>query len=293
MNQKINLKFISNYSNDKDLNNLLQKFLIKGVHDNITISVDNPDYYVIINHPFYQNKKQYYENDKTVYIYNEPESSRKTWDVWKLKETFLYDNKANWKHYDLDYNINDFINKPIRKELNNLNKLTCVTTDLMMLEGHRLRMNFLPYLDRYLPQFDIEPVIYGRKKTGLYDRLNLKHYHGDCNKRDELLFPYYYHFMAENTKEKNYLTEKILDPILTETLCFYWGCPNIKNYLHEKSFICVDLEKPNKALEIIVNSIKNNEYEKRLKYIKESKKKVIYELNPITLIQNNIIESTK
>lgn len=283
------IKFICNYKKEEEINEDIKKFFIKDYH-NIQINLKDPDYYVIINHPFYNNQKQNYDNKKTIYVHNEPESSRKSWEIWKSKETFLYDNLTNWKIWDLNYNINNLLIKKIEKKEENKNKLTCVTTDLYFLEGHKLRLDFLPYLDKYLPQYNIQPLIYGRKKTGLYDKLNLKNYLGDIEKRDDILFPYYYHFMAENTREKNYFTEKILDPILSETLCFYWGCPNIKNYLHEKSFINIDLEKPKESLEIIIKSIKNNEYEKRLKYIKESKKKILYELNPITLIQNNIKE---
>lgn len=287
MNNKI--KFICNYKQQEDINKWMEKFFIKDYHK-LKIDLENPDYHVIINHPFYQNKKQEYNNKKTIYVYNEPELTKKKWDIWKNKETFLYDNKTTWKIWHLDYNINDLIKLKIVKDKQNLNKITCLTTDLNEYEGHRLRLNFLPYFDKYLPQYNIQPLIYGRKKTGIYDKLNLNNYHGDVEKREDVLLSYYYNFMGENTREKNYFTEKILDPILTETLCFYWGCPNIKNYLHEKSFISIDLEKPQKSLEIIINSIKNNEYEKRLKYIKETKKKIIYELNPITLIQNNIRE---
>lgn len=280
------IKLLCNYRDD--INEWYSKFLINDYH-NLTFDKNNPDYYVLINHPFLNNKKQHYENDKTIYVYNEPSVTRKIWETWKKKETFLCDNLQPWSPWHLDFNINDLIKLKIQKNENYKKTITCLTTDLNMLEGHKLRLNFLKYLD-ILSQFNINSEIYGRKKTGIYDKLNLKNYKGDVNKRNDVLLPYYYHFMAENTSEVNYFTEKILDPILSETLCFYWGCPNIKNYLHEKSFIEIDLHKPKIAIETIIKSINNNEYEKRLKYIKETKKKILYELNPMTIIQNNIKE---
>lgn len=280
------VNFICNYRDD--INDYVSKYKIDNYH-NIEITDKDPEYYVIINNPVYKGKKQHYKNDKTVYIYNEPEITRKTWDIWKKKETFMYDNLNTCKFWQVNYNANELINLNIKKKEENKRKITCITTDLYQLEGHKLRVNFLKYID-LLEQVNITPKIYGRKKTGIYDQLKLKNYLGDVPNRDDVLLDYYYNFMGENVSEVNYFTEKIIDPILCETLCFYWGCPNIKNFLHEKSYIPIDLNRPQIAIKTIIDSINNNEYEKRLKYIKETKKKILYELNPMTLIQNNIIE---
>lgn len=278
------VKFICNYR--EDINEWFSKYLVNNFHK-VKIDKENPDYYVIVNNPFLNGKKQEYDNKRTIYIHNEPERTRKTWDNWKLKETFLFDNKINSKSWHLDIDVNNLTK--IKKDLNNKNIITCLTTDLNTFIGHKYRLNFLKYLD-VLPQVNIKPMIYGKKITGIYDQLNLKNYYGETKKRDDVLMNYYYHFMAENSSEKNYFTEKILDPILAETLCFYWGCPNIKNYLHEKSFVQIDITRPQIALNTIIKSMKEDEYSKRLKYIKETKKKIIYELNPITTIQNILME---
>ena len=44
------------------------------------------------------------------------------------------------------------------------------------------------------------------------------------------LLPYRYYFDAENNSAANYYTEKIVDCLLAETLCFYWGCPNLDSF---------------------------------------------------------------
>lgn len=280
------IKFVCNYSNE--INERFSKFFIHNYHK-LSINKENPDYFILINHPYddITQQKKYYDNKRTIYIHNEPVSSREKWEIWKKTETFLFDHKINIKNWDLDININDLIKKKIIKKEEYKRRISCVTTDAYWLEGHKLRTNFLRFLD-ILPNVNIKPDLYGKKITGIYDELNLKNYLGETQKRENVLWDYYYHFMAENSSEHDYFTEKILDPILTETLCFYWGCPNIKNYLHEKSYISIDLHKPNIAINIIANAINNNEYEKRLKYIKESKKKIIYELNPITLFEKNL-----
>lgn len=281
------VKFLCNYR--EDINEWESKYFLDNYHK-IKIDKENPDYYVIINHPFYKGKKQEYDNKRTVYFHNEPISTRNKWDNWKSKETFLFDNTNNIKNWHLDMTANELLTVPIYKDEKLRRNITCVSTDLYDLPGHKARVNFLRYFD-LLPQVNITGEIYGREVTKLYTQMNIKSYKGETDKRDDVLLKYYYHFMVENSQEKNYFTEKILDPILSETLCFYWGCPNIKNYLHEKSYIQVDITRPKLALQTIIDSINNNEYDKRLKYIKESKKKIIYELNPITILQNCLMET--
>lgn len=89
--------------------------------------------------------------------------------------------------------------------------------------------------------------------------------------------------MAENYALPNYFTEKIIDAILSECLIFYWGCPNITSFLDPRSYIVVDLKQSEghlgsameKSYELIQTSIKNNEWEKRIEYIRKEKKKIL------------------
>ncbi len=293
----VKIKLICNHLPSHMRSKELEKFkLERHKHIDFVYNDEKPDYYVIENHPFYQNKKQYYEPKKTIYVHCEPKTSRDTWSKWKDTETFLYEHKkGNWK---IPYNWNipyinqnnqniDTIDKKIIKNEENKRKISYVTSDLYMLPGHKLRVNLLPYIDN-LNKYKIKPDIYGREKVGYFTKFKLKNYLGEIENRQDGLMNYYYNMMAENCQEVDYFTEKILDPILCETLCFYWGCPNVKSYLHPKSFINLDFSRPKLAIQTIVNSINNDEYTKRLKYIKESKRKIIYELNPIDIIDKVI-----
>jgi hypothetical protein len=107
------------------------------------------------------------------------------------------------------------------------------------------------------------------------------------NKEDALL-PYKYSFAAESVIEKGYFTEKIIDCILTETLCFYSGCPNIDKFIPYDCYIPINLDNPQESIDIIRSSIANNEYEKRLDKIRECKKYIIKELNPFNLVRKII-----
>ena len=59
----------------------------------------------------------------------------------------------------------------------------------------------------------------------------------------------------ENAVIPDYWTEKIADCFLAWTLPIYYGCPNLEDYFPEKSFIRIDIEKPEEAIDSIVNKI--------------------------------------
>jgi hypothetical protein len=285
------IKLICNHLSSQERSKQLEKFIFKDKH-NIEFVYNNeekPDYYVIENHPFYNGQKQFYDPKKTIYMHYEPKSSRDRWEKWKKTENFLYDNKRNWNIplFNINTYMSDFIHQKIIKKSINRRKISYITSDLVLLPGHKFRVNILPFIDN-LTNFNIQPDIYGREKVGYFSKFKLKNYLGEINNREDGLLKYYYNMMAENCQEKDYFSEKILDPILCETLCFYWGCPNVKSYLHPKSYIDLDFTRPKMAIQTIVNSINNDEYSNRLKYIKMSKQKIIHELNPIGLLENII-----
>lgn len=60
---------------------------------------------------------------------------------------------------------------------------------------------------------------------------------------------------VENTKEKSYFTEKLIDCFLTKTVPIYWGCPNIEEFFDTRGMI-------------IFNTIE--EFYEKINYIKES-----------------------
>lgn len=96
--------------------------------------------------------------------------------------------------------------------------------------------------------------------------------------KDAGLFPYKYTFAAENTVEPNYFTEKIVDAILAECLCFYVGCPNLYQWLDPRAFIPITAVDPAHSLSVIESAIASNEWERRLPYIREAKKAILDEL---------------
>lgn len=87
-----------------------------------------------------------------------------------------------------------------------------------------------------------------------------------------ILSKYKYYFMCENTSQIDYATEKIWEPIICESLCFYWGCPNLSDYIDSRAYVQLDMNDFEKSKEIIRNAIKEDLWSQRIQYIRNEKK---------------------
>ena len=92
------------------------------------------------------------------------------------------------------------------------------------------------------------------------------------------LLPYKYHFAAENNSEYGYATEKIWEPILCETLCFYWGCPNLHEYIDPQSYVQLPLDNFEESLKIVKQAIEEDWWSQRIDIIRREKQKILNEL---------------
>jgi hypothetical protein len=282
--ENINLHFLTNYQDTKtETISKCKKYTINSKWKNLTVDITKPaDYYIIQNHP--GNNK--FIPNKSILFYNEPILTRGRWKKWEDNAGLLYSYKIrNWNGWGLTWSYNDLMTIPIFK-MQDTKIISTITSDLQIYPGHKLRLIMVQYLDKIK---DIIPHIYGRKNysNSILDKLD--NYKGELKYKDTGLFKYHYHFAAENSQEYGYLSEKLIDPILSETLCFYWGDYNtVKTYIPDKSYIFLDITRPKLCIDIIKKSMQNNEREKRLKYIKEAKYKILNELSIMPLVYDVI-----
>lgn len=86
------------------------------------------------------------------------------------------------------------------------------------------------------------------------------------NEKIELFYSMF-SICPENTQQRNYFTEKILDCFVTKTVPIYWGCPNIGDYFDVRGIVVVnDIEDLFKK----VNDLTEETYRKMLPYIEEN-----------------------
>jgi hypothetical protein len=158
--------------------------------------------------------------------------------------------------------------------------LSAVVSELAGFPGHRARLEFILALDKVFKDgFDV----YGRPSHGRFFNL-LNNYKGYLKDKYEGLWKYTYHVACENAYENGYFTEKIVDPIITESLCFYAGCPNLADYINPKAFVRIDPYCIGTSLETIIASVRDNIWAKRLPYILQEKRRFLTDLHPMNMI---------
>jgi len=108
------------------------------------------------------------------------------------------------------------------------------------------------------------------------------------HKKFRLYLDYKYVITVESICEKNYITDKLIDTIMCECLCFYFGCPNAADFLDPRCFIQLDINDPVKSIKTIQKCIANNEWEKRLPYILKEKERIYNSMTIVNQI-NDVI----
>ncbi len=240
---------------------------------------ESPDYWVIINRP---PRDAFFIPSKTMVFQMEPSPDLfiKSLNRENFLKVFTHDTSFNNIEWHISMSVDD-ADRVIEKR--NGNVISAILSDKYYDEGHIKRVDFVKHIESV-----VNVDVYGD---------NLFTYKSYCGslppmKKDDGLFPYKYHFNAENNAIPNYFTEKIIDAILTECLCFYWGCPNISEHIDPNAFIVLPLNDFEKSLGIIVEAIQTDEWSKRIDTIRLEKKRIMKDLNFFTRVES-IISSNK
>lgn len=241
---------------------------------NIEFTLNNDFNRTVIFTKPHWNHIPYHQNNAITFLTEPPKSSHhashKTSRISPMYLPLPFWIKSNRKNKQL-------IKK---KELKKNKILSSVTSELYTLEGHKRRLEFLYYFDKRVKEgFDL----FGKKYTGNFFSL-INAYRGEIADKFDALIGYEYHFACENSFESNYFTEKIIDPIIAGTLCFYDGCININEFIDERSFIKIDTKNIEGSIDRIIHSIYDQEWDKRIKYITKQKKRVLLDFNPLNII---------
>jgi len=280
---KTRIKLIYAWGDSKQICEMFGK-MSKGNYtwNNIQITWEDTDidFYVIINYP--QNNRVYYDPARTIVFQMEPwnynESNHwgvKTWGIWaKPDENMFLQVRSHTKYlnnveWHLSNSYTELMNKVIIKDDSVSTIISSVCTSKYFDVGHIKRIDFMKYIE-----FKADPVV----QLHIYGRDNhhqFKSYHGTVKEKEDGIVKYRYHFMCENNSEHNYVTEKLWDAILAESLIFYWGCPNLSDYINPLAFVKLDMDDFDKSFQIIKEAIQDNLWEKRIDIIREEKQKVL------------------
>jgi hypothetical protein len=101
-------------------------------------------------------------------------------------------------------------------------------------------------------------------------------------KRKDALVDYKFNISIENSYEKNWITEKFYDNILTDTIPIYFGCKNIKEIYPEDGYILIDDINDVDSIEQLLKTIIENSdeiYQQKIIGLREIKKRYFQENN--------------
>ena len=246
----------------------------------ITWSDEDIDYYVIINKPRRGDK---YVAEKSIVYHMEPFCDNKdqtwgikTWGEWakpdsrKFLQVRTHDKFVNPVFWQLSLTYDQLQTMDMqaqkRSELDKI--VSSICSSKYFDPGHKKRIDFLKYLESK----DFPLHIYNED-----NERGFKSYQGKARPsvdKDKGLVPYKYYFMCENNAERNFITEKLWEPILCESLCFYWGCPNVADIVDPRAFVQLD-DNFETAYNTMNAAIQTNMWKERLPFIKAAKQKIL------------------
>lgn len=129
---------------------------------------------------------------------------------------------------------------------------------------HRQRYEFVLALKQHLPALEL----FGRGFRIVADKA-------------EALDPFKYHLAIENFFGPHHWTEKLADAFLGACMPVYHGCPNAEEYFPPESFLRVDINNVEAAVERVKRALRDNLYEKHLEAVLESRRRVLKEYAPV------------
>ena len=250
-----------------------------GTWNGIELTDDpDADVTVILNHPG-QTEVQL---NRSIVLHMEPLAGVATWAHWSdpdpeallhIRMHARFPNVAEWHLGATWAELGGGRNaaEPIEKT----SDLSMVVSNKAFDPGHKLRIAFVQQLVANNVSIDV----FGR---GAID--GVPNHKGELPHQDKRdgLFPYRYTIAAENFSEHNYVTEKFFDAILSECLCFYWGCPNLEQLVDPDVFVRLPLENPDEAQRIIEQAIADDLWSQRIDSIRREKQRILdeYQLFP-------------
>lgn len=248
-------EFIRNHTNDKktlkinfgyfwpefdNYDNYFTRLLSRRY--NVIVS-DDPDFY-IFTHPYYNNKKDY-ENYKCHRIFFGFENVRANWNICDYVVDSDYTNHPRHKRRPL---WAGFIAKELTlpkdlQEFKEKKKFCCM---LVSNPNAKERIDFFYKLSKY-------------KKVDSAGRY-LNNISYSVGNKKEFIKDYKFVISFENSSYPGYTTEKLIEPMLVNSIPIYWGNPRVGEDFNTKSFINInDFKSFDDAIQYIIELDNNDE----------------------------------
>jgi len=115
------------------------------------------------------------------------------------------------------------------------------------------RIQFVKKLMKYRKVDCLGPVLYNMDEKKKIGKIQNGQYIDWRKEKLEIIKNYKFTVAFENMRAKNYVTEKIYQPLVVGSIPIYWGAPNIDEYFNPKCFINISKFKTfEEAIEEII-----------------------------------------
>ena len=212
------------------------------------------DYWLIINSTTVD-----FDHNRAIYLRLEPwstDSGAKTWGKWADPQNFMRVLDPMFGFWQLG---SDFYRLEIPEKKN---RISIILSEKYHDPGHKFRVDFIRFIEfKNDPEVQID--VFGRQNYH-----NLLSYRGPVvEPKENYIKPWAFYFACENTREKNYISEKFWEPILCETMPLYWGCLNIKEIVPPGA--CLLSDDFEKNFSIIKKQIQNGRNVEWIKWMQK------------------------
>ncbi|MEA5583195.1 glycosyltransferase family 10 [Nodularia harveyana UHCC-0300] len=238
--------------------------IINCLDRDVQVNCPNKNIWAIIQEPPTEQFDYFYKHtDRYSRIY--------TPDVNKKGNIYIHSDGAIgwWIGKDYDFLTSDEIPE---KNLN----LSWLTNADTFIEGQLKRLNFWNYIQN--SNLDID--FFGKgfpppvKPIAKWDGVA----------------PYKYTLAIENYSGLYYWSEKITDAFLAYTMPIYYGCTNITDYFPKESFVSIDINQPEQAVEIIRETINSDLWLRNRDAVIYARELVLKKYNLFAFLAEEIIE---
>ncbi len=278
MTERIYIKLLCNWMTSKDLTDLWSKMSQdnKGKWNNIqtTLCDKQANFWIIINRP---QAESYYDAKRTIVMIMEPHIENNSfWNNWydKQSDFLLFMNLQHFKN-NSEWHLNLTYQELMSSEfsLSKQKIFSTVTSSQYSMDGHKQRVDFIKLMN----QENLPDDHFGR--TNLFNFANHRGQLFEYNKNQGLV-PYLFSFAGENCTDLTcYYTEKLIDCILAECVCFYSG-PDVSKYMLADCVIELDLSTKEKQIQSKSTVLKHlnlnlQTYNSKISAIKIAKQKIL------------------
>ena len=147
-----------------------------------------------------------------------------------------------------------------------------ISSNKSLTNGHAKRLEFAKAVDKH---FSGKVDLFGRGINEVKDKT-------------DVLAPYRYHIVLENSQEPDYWTEKLSDAFLNQCYPIYHGCPNINDYFSPDCLTSIDIDDLAHSLEVITRIIESDLDLQCRDHILKAKQQCLDDYNLFPLIERII-----